>query len=63
MKKRLVGSLIAMIMVFQITSPALAAFENNTSDKAQRQIMDDYLALCDEMGTYASEDQIIATVK
>lgn len=62
MKKRLVGLLIAMIMVFQITSPALAAFENNTSDKAQRQIMDDYLALCDEMGTYASEDQIIAAL-
>lgn len=62
MKKRLVGLLIATIMLFQITSPAFAASENNVTYKAQRRIMDDYLALWDEMGAYAGEDEIIAAL-
>lgn len=62
MKKRLLSLLIVSMMIFQITSPAFAALEENVVYRAQRQIMDDYIALCDEMGTYANEDEIVAAL-
>ena len=58
MKKRLIGFLIALTVILQITSPAFATSEDNVAYKAQRRVMDDYFELCDKMGTYADEDEI-----